>query len=64
MGREPVTKTEWCPGSPVCVFREGKGDQLCQMLTDKDYKDRDVTVAFGHTEVTDELDKSTCSKGA
>ena len=64
MGREPVTKREWCPGSPVSVFREGKSDQLCQMLTDKDRKDKDVTVAFGQTEVTDELDKSTFSKGA
>lgn len=39
MGRELISKWEWCPGSPVSIFQEGKSDQLCQMITDKDYKD-------------------------
>ena len=32
MGREPVTKREWCPGSPVSVFRERKSYDKCKQI--------------------------------
>lgn len=46
------------------VFQEGKSEQLCQILRDKGNKDSEVTVAFGHTNVTGEFDMSILSKGA
>ena len=35
MGREPVTKREWCPGRPVSVFREGKSYDKCKQTKTK-----------------------------
>lgn len=63
-GKRTITKREWCLGRAVEVFQEGKSDQLCQILTDNGNKDSEVTVAFGHTNVTGEFDRSILSKGA